>query len=219
MSASPKMSRRSPRATLGALAVMVLLVGLLGGCGDDESITDAAIGNDSAVTVDGSAATDGAVAADGAVADATIADDGGLVLTDAAIADGGGGGGGGGGDASTLNLGPVDCRSNTDCPGISTCNVIAPGGICTGCGTDNDCPAALSCGPVGACIRDCSSDADCSLGKRCGVTGRCLARTCSIGTPCPEPYVCGNNQCRRPACPTNTCPAPLTCLAGTCVEP
>jgi hypothetical protein len=125
-------------------------------------------------------------------------------------------------DGPLTNLGPVDCRVEADCPGLSSCTVTAPGGVCNGCGTDNDCPTGTTCGEFGACVRDCTTDAQCSAGKECRPSsGLCAIRQCSV-QPCPYPYVCnGINQCARPACGTGgTCPTPMTCGSGNiCVEP
>ncbi|MFN7131453.1 MAG: hypothetical protein ACK4N5_05180, partial [Myxococcales bacterium] len=120
-------------------------------------------------------------------------------------------------DAGTpASYGPVQCRSNADCPGISTCSNRAPGGVCFGCGSSRDCPSGLDCSSVGACVRDCQKDSDCSAGMRCGATSECVVRSC----PCPAPYVCNSsNRCERPACPSGTCPAPFSCVGGVCVEP
>ena len=102
-------------------------------------------------------------------------------------------------------LGPVDCGGTRSCPGISSCSATAPGGVCNGCGSDNDCPAGTTCGQAGACVRDCTTDAQCSVGKRCNAQGLCVLRACSAQVLCPAPYVCSGNFCRRPACgPGNT---------------
>lgn len=117
-------------------------------------------------------------------------------------------------------LGPVDCGGARSCPGISACTATAPGGVCNGCGSDNDCPAGTTCGPVGACVRDCTTDAQCSAGKRCTAQGLCAIRMCSAQTLCPAPYVCNGTLCQRPACgPGNTCPGTMMCAAGLCIEP
>jgi hypothetical protein len=124
-------------------------------------------------------------------------------------------------DGTPTNLGPVDCRVEADCPGLSSCTVTAPGGVCNGCGTDDDCPTGTTCGQVGACVRDCNTDAECSVGKRCNQNGQCVIRQCSVSVQCPAPYVCGGSLCQRPACGVGgTCPAPMTCGTGNiCVEP
>lgn len=122
-------------------------------------------------------------------------------------------------DAGTLtDYGPVQCRVEADCPGLSSCNRNAPGGVCQGCGSINDCPSGTDC-YTGTCVRDgCAVDSDCSAGMRCSTgTGRCLIRAC----PCANGYVCnaGTNLCERPSCASASCPAPFTCVDQVCVEP
>lgn len=145
-------------------------------------------------------------AIDGRTADALRVDG---ALNDAAI------------DAPAASmLGPVDCGGTRTCPGISSCSVTAPGGVCNGCGSDTDCPTGTTCGQAGACVRDCTTDAQCSAGKRCNTQGLCVLRACSAQVLCPAPYDCSGNFCRRPACgPGNTCPGTMTCAAGVCIEP
>lgn len=113
----------------------------------------------------------------------------------------------------------VQCRSAPDCPGQSTCTVTAPGGVCNGCGSINDCPSGTDCGTFGACTRDCTVDADCGGALRCTGNGLCAIRSCSASNPCPAPYLCGtSNLCQRPTCGSG-CPAPFTCVGTVCVEP
>lgn len=169
-------------------------------------------GDDGGTTVDAPTA-DAPASDDGSPGDAPLTD--GPAIADAAT------------DASApdgplTNLGPVDCRVEADCPGLSSCNVSAPGGVCNGCGSDNDCPTGTSCGQVGACVRDCVNDGDCSAGKRCLTgSGVCAIRQCSAQSPCPAPYVCVGTLCQRPPCGSGgSCPAPMTCGAtNICVEP
>lgn len=112
--------------------------------------------------------------------------------------------------------GPVQCRSDGDCGGTLTCNMSAPGGICSGCGV---CPGWLEC-YSGFCVRECYNDGECNAGFRCSSTDRCALRACDATTPCPAPYACGTNgYCARPTCPTGSCPPPLICTNGLCIEP
>ncbi len=136
-----------------------------------------------------------------------------------------GGGGGtstGGGGGTTSPLATVQCRTNADCPGQSTCTTTAPGGVCNGCGSSADCPGATDCGSFAACVLSCTTDPDCGGARRCTTAGLCAIRTCSPTTACPAPYVCssatGSGLCQRPAC-AGGCPAPLTCTGTVCVEP
>lgn len=183
-------------------ACLLLSVLLVASCGGDEASPDAASGDPidaAAGGIDAAGATDGG----GGGIDAAGAPDANADV-----------------DASTSGLGPVDCRVEADCPGLSSCNLDAPGGVCLGCGTDDDCPAGTSCGQVGACVRDCIDDGDCSAGKRCTASGLCAIRSCGPSQDCPAPYVCGGTLCARPACDGGTCPAPLVCgTDDVCVEP
>ncbi len=141
---------------------------------------------------------------------------------------GGAGGAGGGtaadaGASSDGGLGPVQCRVDADCGGARTCERSAPGGICQGCTNVNQCPSGNfdSCF-MGSCVRACAGPADCSAGMRCLTgTGRCALSPCDGGAAsCPAPYACGTNGfCSRPACDAGTCPSPLVCDTGRCVEP
>ncbi len=126
-------------------------------------------------------------------------------------------------DAASVNLGPVDCASNTDCSFVGgSCNVSAPGGICIGC-VPGGCGTGFEC-RFGACVRDCTVDDDCSAGKRCTPGGACVIRTCSDQSPCPAPYICNDTLvqglCNRPSCSGGTCPAGMSCdlPSDTCVE-
>ena len=112
--------------------------------------------------------------------------------------------------------GPVQCRNDGECGGAMTCNMSAPGGICSGCGT---CKGWLEC-YAGSCVRDCYHDGECNAGFRCSSTDRCVLRACDAATPCPAPYTCGaSGFCARPTCPAGSCPPPLICTGGWCLEP
>jgi tRNA G18 (ribose-2'-O)-methylase SpoU len=121
-------------------------------------------------------------------------------------------------DSSPVNLGPVQCRIDSDCGSTLTCQRSAPGGVCLGCGLS--CPQTMDC-VAGACVRSCSNDQQCNAGFRCGGTGKCILRSCDSSNPCPGPYVCsGSGRCERPTCPGGgSCPAPLQCVLDRCVEP
>lgn len=211
------------------LGSITLLVGITG-CGDtppaEPMSEDAGLSSDAGDAMDGSlpndggegSGTDAGTEADGGEADAGIEPDAGSepdagVEADAGIEP----------DAgllpdagSTGALGPVQCRSDADCPGSAMiCNTTAPGGVCWGCKKNSDCPTGTTCATdVEGCVRGCSSDADCSAGLRC-IEGECLARIC----PCPAGYACGmDNRCERPRCSGGTCPDGFECRAGTCME-
>jgi hypothetical protein len=113
------------------------------------------------------------------------------------------------------------CRSDGDCGPGQTCTMTAPGGLCAGCGTADDCPdpLAFECF-MGTCQRTCSEDTDCPAGYECKSVGRCGLIACSGS--CPPPYVCSGGFCRRPACSGTPpeCPAGMTCgQDDVCVEP
>ncbi len=116
---------------------------------------------------------------------------------------------------------PGQCKSDGDCGPGQTCTMTAPGGLCAGCGTADDCPdpLAFECF-MGTCQRICIEDTDCPAGYECKSVGRCGLIACS--SACPPPYVCDGGFCRRPAC-SNTppeCPAAMTCgQDDVCVEP
>jgi len=120
-----------------------------------------------------------------------------------------------GGPVSTV---PVQCRTDADCGGVGSCNLSAPGGICSGC-NDTSCPTDTDCSAFGACVRDCSTVADCAPGFRCGSSG-CLIDTSCDATVCPAPYVCGSVGCERPPCGTSgDCPSGFSeCRGGHCIE-
>ena len=122
-------------------------------------------------------------------------------------------------DAGPVDLGPVQCRDNSDCQGENgSCNRTAPGGICLGCG--GDCPSGTEC-QFGTCIRQCDVESDCTLGFQCLASGRCGLESCSGDNDCEGPYVCGaNDTCERPSCDVQQdCPSPLVCESSRCVEP
>lgn len=113
------------------------------------------------------------------------------------------------------------CDSDNDCGGEMSCNMSAPGGLCTGCGQASDCPDPLfaEC-YVGTCQRICNVDDDCPLGLKCFTPGhRCQFTRCEDG--CTAPYVCEDSFCRRPKCATQDpkCPAGMVCgNKNYCVE-
>jgi hypothetical protein len=211
-----------------------VLAGVCGmGCGGQMQVVGDDAGIDAASPLDAAADAGIDAAADATVDAFSGADAGGLVdafsFDSAVMADAGGlvdafspdsavmidaGHDAGTTDAATASLGPVQCRTNSDCGG-GTCNRTAPGGICDCAGS---CPGGTSCSPFGACVRDCATDVDCNAGMRCTSNG-CAIRSCSAASPCPAPYVCGTSgRCERPAC-GGGCPSPLSCAAGVCVEP
>src|SRR5690606_21141569 len=128
----------------------------------------------------------------------------------------------GGGGAPSFEVGPVQCRVNSDCAS-GDCNRNAPGGICLGCPA-HDCPGTSACfDGIVACITPCSTSADCNVGFSCSGNSRCVLRSCDVDADC-APYVCGgnggNDQCVRPTCSgAEPCPAPFECVAAVCVEP
>lgn len=133
----------------------------------------------------------------------------------------------------TVDSGPTDpyegrplgqCASNEDCPDGNNgpnCNRSVPGGVCLGCGSNDDCPAPSVCSEYGACVIDwCGSDQDCPPGRTCGATGLCGIESCVAGA-CPTPmYTCGSSdRCERVSCASQgDCPERTTCLAGLCIE-
>ncbi len=219
---------------------------LLAGCGDDVRSRDAGLDTARDATVDArvdanvdsatdSAADDSATdsatdsaaddsGADGG-ADATV--DSGTDASDSAAWDSATDDSGGTSDAATdstgdafvLDPGPVQCRTNADCPS-SMCNRAVPGGVCLACGAGG-CPGATSCSEFGACITDCSDDSDCNAAMHCLLgTGRCAIRGCSTAAQC-APYDCDTSEgrCVRYRCDHSACPAPFVCVADVCVEP
>lgn len=113
------------------------------------------------------------------------------------------------------------CVTSADCPGISICSSSAPGGICTGCGSFDDCPdSADECSEFGACRRMCDVDEECPAGQSCGVTGYCVIAQCVRGA-CPDArFDCNaGSRCERRACsePDAECPAGTACTSGYCV--
>jgi hypothetical protein len=114
------------------------------------------------------------------------------------------------------------CATSADCPGLSTCTASAPGGICNGCGSIDDCPdAADECSEFGSCARTCTVDSQCPRGQECSGIGLCRISGCVEGA-CPDPaFGCSTGGlCERVACPVgDECPAGTTCTEGRCIEP
>lgn len=112
------------------------------------------------------------------------------------------------------------CVTNDDCPGISSCQASAPGGICATCGTIADCPdAADECSAFGACAITCDDDDECPRGQNCTRTNVCRISACVDGS-CPDPaFGCNSSDlCERVACDdSDTCLGGSTCVSGRCV--
>ena len=184
-------------------------------CGGDDDASDANVTSDADATFDAPASDADTTDADTTDADTTDADTIDADTTDADTTDA----------PLPTDLGPVDCVTNSDCPGASTtCTVSAPGGVCFSCSDNIDCPDVLYCDDESyfTCFRGCADDDDCSDGKYCStISSRCLVRSCS-SDPCPYPYVCNASSfCERPHCSGGTCPAPMTCNVASdyCIEP
>jgi hypothetical protein len=114
------------------------------------------------------------------------------------------------------------CAQTSDCPAGLICIATAPGGLCNGCGTDDQCPEGATCN-VGGCSQTCGGDADCPPGLHCHSTQHvCALKSCATNAAaCDAPYECDGLFCRRPNCDEHTgaCPAPLICVDEYCVEP
>ncbi|MFO0749867.1 MAG: hypothetical protein U1F43_29980 [Myxococcota bacterium] len=112
------------------------------------------------------------------------------------------------------------CVSASDCPGFLLCSEAVPGGFCNGCNGEEPCPDGYDCN-FGGCNLPCDPDdpRGCPAGLRCHPTAfACVQESCSGTEDCEAPYVCDGGFCHRPACDGTACPAPLHCVAGTCVE-
>lgn len=112
-----------------------------------------------------------------------------------------------------------DCQENQ--PNL-TCNRAAPGGICTGCGVDGDCPGDTIC-YVGACVTECSASNganDCPPGLYCLSSGKCGISWCSEGVCAVPMFGCSDSgRCERFECTTAvTCPENTTCVSDLCIE-
>ena len=131
-------------------------------------------------------------------------------------------------------IGPVQCRVTQDCIDIApntACFQSRPGGICTNCQNDGECPTGTRCIEGGTsagreCAAPCDADDDCNAGAYCADIGYCQPRRCSDSMPCPYPYTfCRETtaplfECARPRC-MDGCPPPLVCPEGSffCLEP
>ena len=120
-------------------------------------------------------------------------------------------------DAPASPPGPLQCRASAECSGpAAECQLGAPGGVCTGCGDDVDCPGVASC--FGAsCVVDCDDDTDCNAGFRCLASGRCAIRSCATNVDC-GPYECRDERCARWRCDGSACPSGFTCAGDVCIE-
>ncbi len=197
-----------------------LVVGaLLFSCGSGASVggIDAAAHDASVVEADASAVDAPVVEPDAAMPDALTAEPD-AAIPDALAAEP---------DATDLDLEPVECRSNEDCPGHelgSLCYMDVPGGICRqSCNEGTACLEGTECWAGEFCVRPCETSDDCNPGLECDPGDmHCRPRPCAW---CEAPYVCGLSSyleiwaCVRPPCSDGTCPAPLVCDGDWCVEP
>jgi len=110
----------------------------------------------------------------------------------------------------------IDCKAQND---LMYCNRAHPGGVCLGCGTDDQCPGETIC-YVGSCVQECSDLVDCPPGLYCTSAGRCGASWCVDDTCTDSLYGCGETgRCARAACSgAADCPAETTCTDGLCIE-
>ena len=110
----------------------------------------------------------------------------------------------------------IDCKAQND---LMYCNRAHPGGVCLGCGTDDQCPGDTIC-YVGSCVQECSELSDCPPGLYCTGAGRCGASWC-VDNACTDAlYGCGETgRCARAACSgVADCPAETSCTDGLCIE-
>jgi hypothetical protein len=113
------------------------------------------------------------------------------------------------------------CVVNDDCPlnalGERLCLRSTPGGVCSGCGTADHCPADTDCNS-GTCVAACDFDDDCPPGMLCSGMGRCIVQSCAQDI-CPTPlFGCNaSDYCQRAVCP-GACPPYTTCVDGLCIE-
>ena len=110
----------------------------------------------------------------------------------------------------------MDCKAQND---LMYCNRAHPGGVCLGCGTDDQCPGDTVC-YVGSCVQECSALTDCPPGLYCTGAGRCGASWCVDDTCTDALYGCGDTgRCARASCVSgDDCPAQTTCVDGLCIE-
>jgi hypothetical protein len=102
------------------------------------------------------------------------------------------------------------CVRDADCPGPGTwCNPEPVGGICLGCGGDEDCPDGFTCTDFGACAIACDVDDDCPTGECYAAQGLCGQRRCAADADCPTGTLClDGGQCGRVSCPDPCAPNP-----------
>lgn len=109
------------------------------------------------------------------------------------------------------DLSQEQCVSTADCTADNpaspaTCNAAAAGGICLGCGIDNDCPGITECTQFGACADTCTDNSDCPYGRCAQGIGFCAQKQCTSNADCANNTVCidddGDNQglCSRIPC-------------------
>ena len=110
----------------------------------------------------------------------------------------------------------IDCKAQND---LMYCNRTHPGGVCLGCGTDDQCPGETIC-YVGSCVQECGELSDCPPGLYCTGAGRCGASWCVDNACADALYGCGETgRCARAACSgAAECPAETTCTDGLCIE-
>jgi len=122
------------------------------------------------------------------------------------------------------------CQSDSDCPGLLSCQ----GGVCTAqCTT---CPAGQQCGSIGGAFgKRCTTNTDCSVGSYCeagGPFGMCVpyegcvectggCQTCTSNSQCSNGLVCEGNVCVTCASnsqcgPTGSCTTTHTGAQCTC---
>ncbi len=116
------------------------------------------------------------------------------------------------------------CALDEDCDAVgsgnASCSRVFPGGACTGCGQDDECPSGSECSAFGACVSMCQDDDDCPAGTLCLGSGRCAQQRCNQDV-CPDPrYDCNDSsRCQRRSCSDESnCDESMFCLDNLCVS-
>jgi hypothetical protein len=170
-----------------ARALLLSLVWIAVGCGDDgETTASTGTATSTATGTASSGASGGSgTTTDGGTTDALPA---GMCLTQDQCENG----------ASCDPPGTVFCGGATGCAldGVACVDDGA-------CGGSPGAPAICvtdPCCQMGICQPGCLGDAECGSAAECGADGRCVPAPCDAMSPCPADFTCTAGLCARASC-------------------